>query len=66
MKTVVESVRLTPATSQDERRIVRTCALFTFRALRAVAEYASQLPDVASKAASDVAEAWEESRRPNA
>jgi hypothetical protein len=48
-----------------EDSLVKTCALFTFRALRTVADYASQLPAVATQAASDIADAWEESSRPN-
>jgi hypothetical protein len=63
MKTLSQSIQL--STTADER-IVKTGARMLFRALRTVADYASQLPAVATQAASDVADAWEESRRPNA
>lgn len=63
MKTLSQSIQL--STTTDER-IVKTSALMLFRAVRTVADYASQLPAVATQAASDVADAWEESRRPNA
>lgn len=63
MKTLSQSVQL--STTPDER-IVKTGALMLFRALRTVADYASQLPAAATQAASDVADAWRESSRPNA
>ena len=62
MKTVSQSVQL--STTLDER-IVKTGALMLFRAVRTVADYASQLPAAANQAASDVADAWRESSRPN-
>ena len=64
MKTIVQAVRLTSPTKTGDSQIVKTCALCTFRALRTLADYASQLPEVASQAASDIARAWEESSRP--
>ena len=64
MKVEVQAVKL--SNNADDTTVVKTCALFTFRALRAVADYASQLPAVATKAATDIAEAWEQSSRPNA
>ena len=63
MKTLSQSIPLSN-TSTDER-IVKTGALMFFRALRTVADYASQIPEVATQAANDVSQAWEESRRPN-
>lgn len=64
MKTLSQSIQLSNTTADD--RIVKTGALMFFRAVRTVADYASQLPAVATQAASDVRQAWEESRRPNA
>lgn len=57
----MKEVRAVQLSSPDESTFVKTCALFTFRTLRTVADYASQLPEVATKAAADIAEAWEES-----
>ncbi len=64
MKTLSQSIQLSNTTTDE--RIVKTGALMLFRAVRTVADYASQIPAVATRAASDVANAWEESRRPNA
>ena len=64
MKTLSQSIQLSNTIADD--RIVKTGALMFFRAVRTVADYASQLPAVATQAASDVRQAWEESRRPNA
>jgi hypothetical protein len=64
MKTLSQSIPLS-STTPDER-IVKTGALMLFRVLRTVADYASQIPEVATQAASDIATAWEESSRPNA
>ena len=64
MKVETQAIKL--SAQSDDTTVVKTCALFTFRALRTIADYASQLPAVATKAATDVAEAWEESSRPNA
>ncbi len=63
MKTLSQSIQLsnTPA----DERIVKTGALMLFIALRTVADYAGQIPEVATQAASDVAGAWRESSRPN-
>ena len=51
--------------SQSSDRIVKSGALMLFRAMRSVADYASQLPDVATQVSRDVADAWRESSRPN-
>lgn len=60
-------LRIIPLSNHNEEvKVVKTCALFTFRALRTVADYVSQLPAVATQAATDVRDAWEESSRPNA
>ena len=64
MKTLSQSIQLSNTTADE--RIVKTGALMLFRAVRTVADYASQLPAVATQAASDVADAWRESSRPNA
>lgn len=64
MKTLSQSIQLSNTTTDE--RIVKTGALMLFRAVRTIADYASQLPAVASQAASDVADAWRESSRPNA
>ena len=64
MKTLSQSVQLSNTTADE--RIVKTGALMLFRALRTVADYASQIPEAATQAASDIATAWEESSRPNA
>jgi hypothetical protein len=50
----------------NESSITKNAALFTFRALRNLAGYVTELPAVAKQAANDVSQAWEESRRPNA
>lgn len=63
MKVQTQAVRL--STPSEESTVVKTCALFTFRTLRTLADYASQLPGVATQAATDIAQAWEESSRPN-
>jgi hypothetical protein len=57
-----QPVVLSSNTTTDER-IVKTGALMLFRAVRTVADYASQLPAVATQAASDVADAWRESSK---
>lgn len=64
MKTLSQSIQLSNTTTDE--RIVKTGALMLFRAVRTVADYASHLPAVATQAASDVADAWRESSRPNA
>lgn len=51
--------------TRTEAGITKTAALFTFRALRAVAGCVAELPAVATQVATDVSQAWEESRRPN-
>jgi hypothetical protein len=52
-------------TTADER-IVKTGALMFFRALRVLGDYVSEIPAAATQAAIDVADAWEQSSRPNA
>jgi hypothetical protein len=64
MKTLSQSIQLSNTTTDE--RIVKTGALMLFRAVRTVADYASQIPAAATQAASDVADAWRESSRPNA
>jgi hypothetical protein len=64
MKTDVRSIQL--SNPSEESTVVKNCALFTFRALRTLDDYASQIPAVATQAATDIADAWEESSRPNA
>jgi hypothetical protein len=64
MKTLSQSIQLSNTTADE--RIVKSGALMLFRAVRTVADYASQIPAVATQAASDVADAWRESSRPNA
>jgi hypothetical protein len=63
MKTHQQGIPLSDESS--ENTVVKTVALFSFRALRVVAGYIAELPAVASQAATDVQEAWEESRGPN-
>ena len=63
MKTLSQSIQLSSTTNDD--RLVKSGALMLFRAMRTVADYASQLPAAATQAASDIAEAWQESSRPN-
>ena len=64
MKTLSQSIQLSNSTTDD--RLVKSGALMFFRALRTVADYASQVPAAATQAASDIADAWQESsRRPN-
>ena len=71
MKTHNQAIPLTPANSNGESRIIKTAALFTFRGLRAIVEAAKTVPGLITEAASDVSEAWseskarEESSRPN-
>lgn len=64
MKTASNAVQL--SNPNADTRIVKTSALLLFRAVRTVADYVSQVPDAAMQAAEDIAEAWEESSRPNA
>jgi hypothetical protein len=61
MKVLNQSIQLSNTTADE--RIVKTGALMLFRALRTVADYASQIPEVATQAASDIATAWEESAK---
>lgn len=48
----------------EESTVVKTCALFTFRALRTLGGYIAEIPVIASDAVADVADAWEESAHP--
>ena len=52
--------------TDSSERVVKSLALFTFRALRYVAKQAAAVPDAVVQAAADVREAWDESSRPNA
>ena len=63
MKTLSQSIQLSNTSTDD--RLVKAGALMFFRALRTVADYASQVPAAATQAASDIAAAWQESSRPN-
>jgi hypothetical protein len=63
MKVLNQCIQLSSTTTDE--RIVKTGAIMFFRALRTVADYASQIPAAATQAASDVADAWRESSRPN-
>lgn len=70
MKTHHQVVQLSQPS--EDSTVVKTCALFTFRALRTLGGYIAEIPAVATQAASDIAEAWQESsqeestNRPNA
>jgi hypothetical protein len=66
MKVQVQSINLTPATTDDDSRFVKAGALLFFRGVRALAGYIAEVPAVATQAAADIADAWEESSRPNA
>lgn len=63
MTAIVTAVPLSKPTT--ESTVVKSCALFTFRTLRAVAEQAKQAPGYLAQATSEVREAWRESARPN-
>ena len=52
--------------TEESGRVVKSLALFTFRALRYVAEQAAAVPDAVVQAAADVREAWNESSNPKA
>ncbi len=60
MKVLNQSIQLSNVASDE--RIVKSGALMFFRALRTVADYVSEIPEAATQAASDIAEAWEQSR----
>jgi hypothetical protein len=64
MKVHVQPINLTQVTTDDDSRFVKSGALLFFRGVRAIADYASQLPAVATQAATDVVEAWHESGSP--
>lgn len=64
MKTHVQSIRLNPASTSGQSRLVKSAALTAFRALRTALEVAKSVPDIAAQASADVREAWEESSRP--
>ena len=52
-----------PAISNE--RIVKTCALQAFRALRVVMSHSKEVPGLLQQAANDIRSAWEETSRPN-
>jgi hypothetical protein len=60
MKVLNQSIQLSNVASDE--RIVKSGALMFFRALRVVADYVSELPEAATQAATDIADAWEQSR----
>lgn len=64
MKTASNAIQL--SNRHADERLVKTVALTLFRGVRTLADLACQIPAVATQAAQDVAEAWEESSRPNA
>ena len=63
MTTTVKAVPLSKPSSESSA--VKTCALFAFRSLRAVAEQAKQAPGYLAQATGEVRDAWRESARPN-
>jgi acyl-CoA-binding protein len=63
MKVLNQSIQLSNRSS--ESTVVKTCALFTFRALRAVTDQAKKAPGFFAQASADVQDAWRESSRPN-
>ncbi len=71
MKSQTQAVRISN-TVTDDSTIVKSGALMFFRALRTVGDYIAEIPAVATQAATDIADAWEESskeessHRPNA
>ena len=60
MKVLNQSIQLSSTTTDE--RLVKSGALMFFRALRVVADYVSEIPEAATQAATDIAEAWELSR----
>jgi hypothetical protein len=66
MKVQSQPVSLTPAQTESESRLVKAIALFAFRGVRTVIDTAKEVPGLVSQAATDVVEAWEESRGPKA
>ena len=66
MKTHTQPVPLNPAQAESESRLVKAIALFAFRGVRTVIDTAKEVPGIVSQAATDVVEAWEESRGPKA
>jgi len=64
MQVQVKPIPLFKTTSESS--LVKSCALFAFRAVRSVADYVAELPDAATHAVADIRDAWEESSRPNA
>lgn len=64
MKTRTPPVAL--SVPQPADRLVKRSALVAFKAIRAIAGRASEVPGVLSQAGRDVRLAWQESARPNA
>jgi hypothetical protein len=64
MKVQSQPVSLNPAQTESESRLVKAIALFAFRGVRTVIDTAKEVPGLVSQAATDVVEAWEESRGP--
>ncbi len=64
MQTKAHVVQLSKSSSSEST--VKSGALALFRGLRWVGDCLAEIPDVATQAAADIAEAWEESSRPNA
>jgi hypothetical protein len=60
MKVLNQSIQLSHTTTDE--RIVKSGALMIFRGLRVLGDYIAELPAVTTQAASDIAEAWEQSR----
>ena len=61
------NVRAVPLSNQSsDSTVVKTAALFTFRALRALTAQAKKAPALLAQASADVRDAWQESaQRPN-
>ena len=62
MKQLAQVIQLSNPT--EESTVVKTAALFTFRALRTLGGYIAEIPVITSNAVCDVADAWGESARP--
>lgn len=66
MKVHTQPIPLNPVKAECESSLVKTIALFTFRGVRTLIDTAMEVPGIVSQAATDVVEAWEESRGPKA
>jgi hypothetical protein len=62
MKQSAQVIQLSSPT--EESTVVKTAALFTFRALRTLGGYIAQIPVIAADAVEEVSAAWEESASP--